>query len=140
MWVIAKRITLFITVNILVLLTVSITATIVMSALSVSPEGQFGLIALYSMIGMGGAFISLALSRITAKMMLGVRVIDIHSQDPVEKQLVEIVHDLARRANLPALPEVGIYESPEVNAVATGPTKSRALVAVSTGLLSQMNR
>ena len=50
------------------------------------------------------------------------------------------MHGLARGARLPALPEVGIYDSPEVNAFATGPTKSRALVAVSSGLLGRMNR
>jgi len=51
---------------------------------------------------------------------------------------VDTVHELARRAGLPALPEVGVYDSPDVNAFATGPTKSRALVAVSTGLLRKM--
>jgi heat shock protein HtpX len=140
MWVIAKRILLFLTVNILVLLTVSITASLAMSFFGVSPGTQMGLLAFYSMIGMGGAFISLALSRITAKMMLGVRVLDPETHDLVERQLVDIVYDLATKAGLKQMPEVGIYESPEVNAFATGPTKSRALVAVSTGLLQQMNR
>jgi heat shock protein HtpX len=58
--------------------------------------------------------------------------------DPALNNLVETVHTLARQAGLPP-PEVGIYESPDVNAFATGPSKSRALVAVSTGLLQNMN-
>ena len=54
--------------------------------------------------------------------------------------MVRLVHGYAQRAGLPAMPEVGIYESPEVNAFATGPGKSRSLVAVSSGLLRQMSR
>jgi heat shock protein HtpX len=87
---------------------------------------------------MGGAFISLALSRVMAKWMMGVQVIDPNTRDPGLQELVQMVHNLARGAKLPAMPEVGIYDSPEVNAFATGPTKSRALVAVSTGLLNRM--
>jgi len=89
---------------------------------------------------MAGSFISLALSRVMAKQMMGVQVIDPNTRDQNERQLVEIVHNLARGAHLPAMPEVGYYDSPEVNAFATGPTKSRALVAVSSGLLQRMNR
>ena len=61
-----------------------------------------------------------------------------NTNDPTLQELVETVHRLARSAGLPKLPEVGIYESDEVNAFAIGPTKSRALVAVSTGLLQRM--
>ena len=83
---------------------------------------------------------SLATSRIMAKMMMGVEVIDPQTHDSQLQDLVQTVHQLARSAGLPAMPEVGIYQSPEINAFATGPTKSRALVAVSTGLLNRMNR
>jgi heat shock protein HtpX len=69
---------------------------------------------------------------------LGVQVIPSDTREPALQELVETVHGLARSAGLPKLPEVGIYESDEVNAFATGPTKSRALVAVSTGLLNRM--
>src|SRR5262245_40467160 len=89
---------------------------------------------------MVGVVISLALSRMMAKWMMGVQVIDPSTQDPELAQLVQVVHGLARSAHLPKMPEVGIYDSPEVNAFATGPTRSRALVAVSTGLLHRMNR
>jgi heat shock protein HtpX len=88
--------------------------------------------------GMGGAFISLGLSRVMAKWMMGVKVIELHTKNPEERQLLEMVHRLARKADLSTMPEVGIYKSNEVNAFATGPTRSRALVAVSTGLLSRM--
>jgi heat shock protein HtpX len=73
-----------------------------------------------------------------AKWMMGVQVIPPETNDPTLSRLVETVHGLARAANLPRLPEVGIYDSDEVNAFATGPTRSRALVAVSSGLLRRM--
>ncbi len=88
--------------------------------------------------GMGGALISLALSRKMAKWMMGVQLIDPHTHDPEQRQLLDIVYSLSKKAQLPAMPEVGIYRSNEVNAFATGPTRSRALVAVSTGLLNRM--
>lgn len=140
MWAMAKRVFLFVTVNILVLLTVSITFNILMALFGVQIGNQGAIFFFYSLLGMGGAFFSLATSRIMAKMMLGVRVLETSTTDPVERQLVEIVHGLAKRARLPKLPEVGIYDSAEVNAFATGPSKSRSLVAVSTGMLRQMNR
>ena len=138
----AKRIGLFILVNILVLTTV----TIVMSILGVQPYlTEYGidygsLMAFCAIWGMSGAFISLGLSRIMAKWMMGVKVIDPNTADPQAGELVRTVHRLAQSANLPAMPEVGVYNSPEVNAFATGPTKSRSLVAVSSGLLQRMKR
>jgi heat shock protein HtpX len=73
-----------------------------------------------------------------AKWMMGVQVVDPDSREPGVQELVQIVHGLARKAGLPVMPEVGIYDSPDVNAFATGPSRSRALVAVSTGLLNAM--
>jgi heat shock protein HtpX len=70
--------------------------------------------------------------------MMGVKVIDPHTKDPAERELLEIVHRLARKASLSTMPEVGLYRSNEVNAFATGPSRSRSLVAVSTGLISRM--
>lgn len=138
----AKRIGLFILVNIMVLTTV----TIVMSLLGVQPYlTEYGidygsLMAFCAIWGMAGAFISLGLSRIMAKWMMGVKLVDPNTADPRAGELVRTVHRLAQSANLPVMPEVGIYNSPEVNAFATGPTKSRSLVAVSSGLLQRMNR
>src|SRR6266403_5878950 len=135
---ITKRVFLFVVVNILVMLTI----TIVLGLLRVGnyfPAGGLSGLAVFSLVwGFAGALISLALSRVMAKWSMGVRVIPPDTSDPALRELVETVHELARHAGLPALPQVGIYESDEVNAFATGPTKSRALVAVSSGLLQRM--
>jgi heat shock protein HtpX len=138
----AKRIVLFLITNILVMLTITILLQLLGLRYGMSAYGiDYGQLMVFCLVwGMAGSFISLALSRILAKRMMGVQVIDPNTRDPQERTLVEIVHNLARGAGLPAMPEVGYYNSPEVNAFATGPTKSRALVAVSSGLLQRMNR
>ncbi|TFE68077.1 zinc metalloprotease HtpX [Methylacidiphilum sp. Yel] len=89
-------------------------------------------------VGFTGSFISLAISKWMAKMAYNIQVIQQPSNE-AERWLLETVSELANRANIP-MPEVGIYESPEVNAFATGPSRSNALVAVSTGILAQMNK
>jgi heat shock protein HtpX len=139
--VFAKRIALFLAVNLLVLLTISILLTVLGVRPYLTPYGlDYTQLALFVLVwGMGGAFISLALSRVMAKWMLGVQVIPPDVRDPELRWLVDTVHHLAQRAGLPAMPQVGRYESPEVNAFATGPTRSRALVAVSSGLLARMD-
>jgi len=123
---------------------VMLTITAVMGLLRAGnyfPRGGLAGLAILCLVwGFAGSLVSLALSRVLAKWLMGVRVIPPETSDPDLRALVETVHDLARQAGLPALPEVGIYESPEVNAFATGPTRARALVAVSTGLLEQMGR
>ena len=136
----AKRIVLFLITNILVMLTITILVQVLGLGRGLGGGGYAGLMVFCLVWGMAGSLISLALSRVMAKRMMGVQVIDPNTSDPTERSLVEIVHGLARGARLPAMPEVGIYDSPEVNAFATGPTKSRALVAVSSGLLGRMNR
>jgi len=138
----AKRFFLFAVVNILIIVTISL----VLNLLGVQPYmTAYGIdyeqLAIFCLVwGGGGALISLALSRIMAKMMMGVKVIEPNTVDPVLRDLVMTVHRLARGANLPAMPQVGVYDSPEINAFATGPTKSRALVAVSSGLLQRMGK
>jgi heat shock protein HtpX len=87
--------------------------------------------------GFGGAFISLALSRTIAKWMMGIQLVTPQSGGAAGRIASE-VYQLAEKANLRAMPQVGIYESPEMNAFATGPSQSKSLVAVSTGLLEQM--
>jgi len=134
----SKRVFLLVAVNILVMATI----TLVLGLLRVGnyfPQGGLAGLAVFCLVwGFGGAFISLGLSRLMAKWMMGVKVIPPNTNDPTLQELVETVHTLARSAGLPKLPEVGIYESNDVNAFATGPSKSRALVAVSTGLLQRM--
>jgi heat shock protein HtpX len=137
-----KRIVLFVLVNILVIITISLTLNILGIRPYIEANGidYSNLLAFCAVVGFSGALISLALSRFMAKMMMGVRVIN--SQSPrtgAEQDLLHLVSRLSQRAGLAAMPEVGVYDSPEVNAFATGPTKSRSLVAVSTGLLDQLD-
>jgi heat shock protein HtpX len=137
-----RRIFLFIAVNILVMLTI----TTLLRMLNVQPYLtayglNYGSLAIFCLIwGMAGSIISLLLSKIMAKFMMGVQIIDPRSAHGNEAELVQTVHRLARAAGLGTMPEVGIYESPEVNAFATGPSRSNSLVAVSTGLLNRMDR
>ncbi len=135
-----KRIFLFLAVNFLVVITISTLLRVLGIGPYLNAYGlDYGNLAAFCLVwGMGGAFISLGLSRIMAKWMMGVKVIDPNTRDPELQHLLQTVYNLAKGAHLPAMPEVGIYDSPEVNAFATGPTKSRALVAVSTGLLNRM--
>jgi heat shock protein HtpX len=139
---IAKRVFLFVAVNVLVVATISI----VLSALGVRPyltqRGlDLGSLAVFCLVwGFGGAFISLALSRVMAKWGMGVKLINPGTPDPSLQELVSTVHRLAQAAGLRTMPQVGIYDSDEVNAFATGPTKNRSLVAVSTGLLRRLRR
>lgn len=140
MWAIAKRILLFGLVNAFILITLSITFQIVAAAFGLNMRAESSIWILYSLIGFGGAFISLAMSRKIAKYSMGVQVIDPATQDPNARRLLEMVYNLAQQAKLPKMPEVGVYDSPEVNAFATGPTKARALVAVSSGLLQRMDQ
>src|SRR5213593_2715052 len=135
---ISKRIFLFLAVNTLEVLTISLVLSL-LGVPSYIGSGRYGTLIVFCLVwGMAGAFISLALSRLMAKWFMGVEVIDPCTSDPGLQELVQMVHGLAQRARLPAMPEVGIYDSPEVNAFATGPSRSRSLVAVSRGLLLAM--
>jgi heat shock protein HtpX len=135
---ISKRIFLFVAVNLLVVTTITVILAL-LHAGNYFPQGGLAGLAVLSLVwGFTGAFISLAISRLMAKWMMGVQVIPPDTTDPALRELVDTVHQLARQAELPRMPEVGIYESNDVNAFATGPTKARSLVAVSTGLLQRM--
>jgi heat shock protein HtpX len=134
----AKRVFLFAAVNILVMTTVTLVLALLGAGHFIPRTGLGNLAAGCLVWGFGVAFISLLLSRLMAKWMMGVQVVPPDTTDPTLRELVDTIHGLARQAGLP-MPEVGIYESPDVNAFATGPSKSRSLVAVSTGLLQNMN-
>ena len=138
---IAKRIFLFIAVNMLIMLMLNIVLG-VLNAMGFRVYGQsYGALMLFSLVwGMGGAFISLLLSKTIAKWSMGVRLVEMTTASAQQRSLVAVVTTLAERAGLPRTPEVGVYDSEEVNAFATGPTKSRALVAVSSGLLNRLSR
>ena len=135
-----KRILLFLATNMAIMLVLSISVHL----LGIQPYlGAHGLnlgalLAFAAIMGFGGALISLAISKWSAKRAMGVRVIDSPSTS-AEFWLVETVRKYAKEAGID-MPEVGIYEAPEINAFATGMRRNAALIAVSTGLIEQMTR
>ncbi len=137
-----KRFGWFFAVNILIMVTISIVTTVFGLNKYMTPYGiNYQILALFCLVwGFGGAFISLGLSRILAKFTMGVRVINPEQASGHERELVNDVYRLAQKAGLSKMPEVGIYESGDMNAFATGPTRNRSLVAVSTGLLQSMSK
>ena len=140
-----KRIILFVATNLAVMLVMTVAFHVVCALLGVDPAAAFsgtGLdlmsLAIFSLIfGMGGALVSLLLSKTIAKFSVGARVID-GTEGEAERWLVETVRSLAERANV-KMPEVAIYEG-EANAFATGAFRNHALVAVSTKIMEQMTR
>lgn len=136
----ARRIALFLVVNFLVVGVVSFIAYFLNIQPFLASHGlNYGSLAIFCLLwGMVGSFISLLLSKVMAKWMMGVTMIDPNSVSSGDRALLQIVYSLAKKAGLPKMPEVGIYESPEVNAFATGPSRSNSLVAVSSGLLARL--
>ena len=135
-----KRIALFLLTNLAVLVTLSVVAHLFGLNQFIGAQGlDFGaLLAFAALFGFGGAFVSLAISKWSAKMAVGARVIEQPSTS-TELWLVDTVARQARAAGI-GMPEVAIYESDDVNAFATGMSRNNALVAVSTGLLQRMTR
>lgn len=133
-----KRIFLFVLTNILVMVTVSIVLSVLGVNHYVTSAGlNYSSLMIFCLIwGFVGSGISLMLSKFMAKTMMGVQIVDDRGQ---YGDLVRKVHALSRMAGLTKMPEVGVYQSNEVNAFATGPSRNNSLVAVSTGLLQQMN-
>ena len=129
-----KRIFLLIATNMAILLV----ASIVMSILGVNTSSMGGLLIFAAIFGFGGAFISLAISKWMAKRAMGCEVIT-EPRDETERWLVQTVARQAETAGI-KMPEVAIYQSQELNAFATGPSKDNALVAVSSGLLYGMTK
>jgi heat shock protein HtpX len=135
-----KRILLFIVTNLAVLVLLSLVIFIIEQVFGIrlGQGGAGGLLIFAAICGFGGALISLALSKWTAKRMMGVRVIE-QPQSELEAWLVGTVNRLAEQAHI-ARPEVGVFDAEEMNAFATGPRRNASLVAVSTGLLRGMPR
>lgn len=129
-----KRIFLLIATNMAILLV----ASIVMSILGVNTSSMGGLLIFAAIFGFGGAFISLAISKWMAKRAMGCEVIT-EPRDETERWLLQTVARQAETAGI-KMPEVAIYQSQELNAFATGPSKDNALVAVSSGLLYGMTK
>ena len=137
-----KRILLFVATNLAIMVVLSIILSLLGIGGYVGPGGQldYGALMVFCLVwGMAGAFISLQMSRWMAKHAMGVQLVDGRTGHEELDWLHATVRQLTDRAGLP-MPEVGFYDSPEVNAFATGPSKSRSLVAVSSGLLRTMRR
>ncbi len=136
-----RRILLFLGTNIAVLLLLTIVSRLLGIDAWAAASGYGGmgpLLVFAAVIGMGGSFISLALSKWLAKMSTGARIIEQPSSE-AEQWLVSTVRRHAQAAGI-GMPEVAIYDAPEMNAFATGANRNHAMVAVSTGLLHGMDR
>jgi heat shock protein HtpX len=129
-----KRLVLFLATNLAVLALLSV----VMSVLGINPQSFAGLLTMAAVFGFGGSLISLLMSKWIAKRTTGAHVID-QPRNETERWLFDTVQRQAKAAGI-GMPEVAIYDAPEINAFATGANRNSALVAVSTGLLRAMDR
>jgi heat shock protein HtpX len=137
-----KRVLLLIATNIAVLVVLSIVLRL-LGVDRILDEGGYGinyeaLLVMSAVVGFGGAFISLAISKWMAKASTGAKVID-KPRNSAEAWLLQTVQRQARQAGI-GMPEVAVYDSPDLNAFATGMNRNNALVAVSTGLLQNMGQ
>ena len=133
-----RRILLFVATNLAVLVLLNIVLFIVQTVFHIRLGNDASLLVMAAVFGMGGAFISLAMSKSIAKWTTGARVIDAPQNDG-ERWLLATVRQLAEKAGI-GMPDVAIYDGPEMNAFATGMSRDHALVAVSGGLLQGMDR
>ncbi|MBW8459125.1 MAG: protease HtpX [Thiobacillus sp.] len=135
-----KRIVLFLATNVAILLVLSIAMRVLGLEPYLTETGLnlTSLLVMAAVMGFGGSFISLAISKWMAKKTMGVRVIETPSNS-TELWLVDTIRKYAADAGI-GMPEVGVYDAPDVNAFATGMTRNNSLVAVSSGLLQQMKR
>jgi heat shock protein HtpX len=135
-----KRVALFLITNLAVLVLLSFIARLFGLDMALARQGidMGSLWVMATLIGFAGSFISLAISKWSAKRLMGVRVIETPGSD-AEAWLMAAVREHAQRAAI-GMPEVGIFDAPQMNAFATGARRDNALVAVSTGLLNGMSR
>lgn len=135
-----KRVFLFLVTNLAVVILLGIVVRLFGWDRYLTQEGlNLGMLLVFAAVfGFGGAFISLLISKWSAKRMMGVQVIQ-QPRNAAESWLFNTVRQHADRAGI-GMPEVGVFDSPEMNAFATGPRRNSALVAVSTGLLQGMSQ
>lgn len=133
-----KRVLLFVGTNIAVIVVLSLVLAILGPVFGLEPGGYGNLLLFATVFGFGGAFISLLLSKTIAKHSVGAQVISSPGNE-TERWLLNTVNRQAKQSGV-GMPEVAIYQSPEMNAFATGASKNSSLVAVSSGLLQQMNQ
>ena len=133
-----KRVLLFVATNLAVIVLLQIVLFIVQGVFGVQLGGYSGLLLMAAVLGMGGSFISLAMSKWIAKRTTGAQVIS-QPRNEAENWLVSTVRRQAQAAGI-GMPEVAVYDAPDLNAFATGMNRNNALVAVSSGLLQNMSR
>ena len=133
-----KRVILFLATNFAILIVLGVALSILMPVLGIDSQSNGGLLLMCAVFGMGGSFISLAMSKWIAKRSVGAVVIE----QPANQQETWLLDTVKRQANQASIgmPEVAVWDSPEINAFATGMNKNNALVAVSTGLLRTMTK
>jgi heat shock protein HtpX len=133
-----KRVILFLATNFAILIVLGVALSILMPVLGIDSQSNGGLLLMCAVFGMGGSFISLAMSKWIAKRSVGAVVIE-QPANQQETWLLDTVKRQADQASI-GMPEVAVWDSPEINAFATGMNKNNALVAVSTGLLRTMTK
>ena len=133
-----KRVFLFLATNFAILIVLGVALSILMPVLGIDSQSNAGLLLFCAVFGMGGSFISLAMSKWIAKRSVGAVVIE-QPANQQEAWLIDTVKLQASQAGI-GMPEVAVWDSPEINAFATGMNRNNALVAVSTGLLGSMTK
>lgn len=133
-----KRVFLFLATNFAILIVLGVALSILMPVLGIDSQSNAGLLLFCAVFGMGGSFVSLAMSKWIAKRSVGAVVIE-QPANQQEAWLIDIVKFQASQAGI-GMPEVAVWDSPEINAFATGMNRNNALVAVSTGLLGSMTK
>lgn len=133
-----KRVFLFLATNFAILIVLGVVLSILMPVLGIDSQSNAGLLLFCAVFGMGGSFVSLAMSKWIAKRSVGAVVIE-QPANQQESWLIDTVKRQAGEAGI-GMPEVAVWDSPEINAFATGMNKNNALVAVSTGLLRSMTK
>ncbi len=133
-----KRILLFLVTNLAVVAVLGIVLNVLTAVFGINMRGSGGLLLMAAVFGFGGSIISLLISKWMAKRSYGVQVIE-DPRTEMEFWLVSTIRRQAQEAGI-GMPEVGIYDSPEMNAFATGASRDNSLVAVSSGLLHSMSR
>src|SRR5687768_3672156 len=133
-----KRVALFLATNLAVLVLLGIVMSVLQNVFGIRLGNEGGLLVMAAVFGFGGSIISLLMSKWIAKRTTGAHVIE-QPRNDTERWLFDTVRRQARDAGI-GMPEVAIYDAPEINAFATGANRNNALVAVSTGLLRAMDR
>lgn len=134
-----KRALLWALVYVLVLLSLAVSVPVIFGLLAIPSGGELQVWFWYSVFGVAGSGVCLLLSRKMAKWSHGIKVIDSQTQNSKERWLLNTLAHLAKKAHFKRVPDLGIYPSDEINAFATGPCRSKALIAVSSQMVRELD-